>query len=126
MTDAAFRARDLTPFSGVEESVTDQQNPVRRGTAILFTGAFLGGAMTTLGLLNEMPGIGIVGVALTLAFIVLFSRRPLVLAGLGTGVVLTVAALAVVWVTGGWSCAGEVEGRLIEHSCESGPVAEAP
>ena len=58
-----------------------------------------------------------------LAFIVMLPRQPMVLAGLGAGTVLTLAALSISWVTGDWGCASEVGGRLVEHPCGSGPSA---
>lgn len=95
----------------------EQEPTIQVRTVIRFTGAFAGGAMTTLGLINQLLPVGVVGVALTLAFIILLPRRPWVLVGLATGVVVTLAALTVTWVTGGWGCADEVAGVLIERDC---------
>jgi hypothetical protein len=78
--------------------------------------------MTTFGLIHQVLPVGIVGVVLALAFIVLLPRQPLILAGLGTGVALTLTTLAVIWTTG-WGCASEVDGRIIEHECGSHPSA---
>lgn len=97
--------------------------PVSRGNLIRFVGAFLGGAMTTVGLLLQVLPVGIVGVGLALAFIVMLPRQPLVLAGLGAGTVLTLAALSISWATGDWGCADEGDGRLVAYACGSGPTA---
>jgi hypothetical protein len=104
--------------------VTTQETPDarRRGDLIRFAGAFAGGVMTTFGLIHQVLPVGIVGVALALAFIVLLPRQPLILAGLGTGVALTLTALAAIW-TAGWGCASEVDGQIIEHECGSPPAA---
>jgi hypothetical protein len=88
-----------------------------------FVGAFLGGLMTTLGLILQVLPVGILGVGLAFAFIVMLPRQPMVLAGLGAGTVLTLAALSISWVSGDWGCASEVDGRLVEHDCGSGPTA---
>ncbi len=97
--------------------------PVSRGNLIRFVGAFLGGVMTTFGLVLQVLPVGIVGVGLALAFIVMLPRQPMVLAGLAAGTVLTLAALSISWATGDWSCAGEVGGRLVEHDCANSPAA---
>lgn len=97
--------------------------PVNRGNLIRFVGAFLGGVMTTFGLVLQVLPVGIVGVGLALAFIIMLPRQPMVLAGLGAGTVLTLMALSITWVTGDWGCAGEADGRLVEHACGSGPTA---
>jgi hypothetical protein len=97
--------------------VSAEEEPTTRvSTLIRFIGAFAGGAMTTLGLINELLPVGVVGVALTLGFIILLPRRPWVLAGLAAGVVTTLAALTMTWVNG-WGCVDEVAGELIETDC---------
>ena len=102
--------------------MTSHEPPARGGNLIRFVGAFLGGTMTTFGLLLQVLPVGIVGVGLALAFIVMLPRQPMVLAGLAAGTVLTLAALSITWVTG-WGCATEVDGRLVEQACGSGPTA---
>ena len=106
--------------------MTAQEKTGSHGNVLRFTGALAGGVMTTFGLIAQVLPVGVVGVVLALAFIVLLPRGPMVLAGLASGVALTLAALAVSWLTGGWGCASEVDGWIVEHSCDSGPVAEAP
>ena len=103
--------------------MTSHVPPVSRGNLIRFVGAFLGGVMTTFGLVHQVLPVGIVGVGLALAFIVMLPRQPMVLAGLGAGTVLTLAALSISWATGGWGCASEVDGRLVEHDCANRPAA---
>lgn len=102
--------------------MTSHVPPASRGNLLRFVGAFLGGVMTTFGLIHQVLPVGIVGVGLALAFIVMLPRKPMVLAGLGAGTVLTLAALSISWATG-WGCASEVDGRVVEHDCGSGPTA---
>lgn len=117
---ACAQERDQSKGSCVDPGVSAEEEPTTPvSTVIRFIGAFAGGGMTTLGLVNEILPVGIVGVALTLGFIILLPRRPWVLAGLGAGVVVTLAALTVTWVTtgSGWRCADEVAGEIIERDC---------